>query len=300
MKKVTIMRITLEKGFIDYEYTDRLSKDHHLSRVDLARVIDSSIAGFPGEFVIKRPKEVPSSLSHLSAKSKRYNPCQALQNEAAILEDCVHQHIITSFGKHEDAIGIELCLEYLPDKLHFYQGALKAEGVLHLIEQMSSALTYLHAKQYAHFDIKLGNIGLKGRTFKLLDFGIAKYVNNQGFTHPDKVTEGTVVISRTDPQKRTIYIAPEILKEYFYSTAADCYSLGVCLNGLCYDPEKNYYYFKPFDQFTEQEKPRNSFEAFLNGAIKQLLEEDPIKRMTAQQLLNDTKMYRELTSAEFS
>lgn len=90
---------------------------------------------------------------------------------------------------------------------------------IHIIYQIVKGLDYLHKRRIIHRDLKLENILYKRLSdqsyeIKIIDFGIARSGNGKTFL-------GTEVT-----------MAPEIIlkeKEEEYSSAADIWSLGVCI-----------------------------------------------------------------------
>lgn len=101
------------------------------------------------------------------------------------------------------------------------QGALPKERVLHLYQQICSAVAHAHEERIIHCDLKPGNImvQIKGGTehLKILDFGIARVL-----THTAKTV--------TRPMGTLQYAAPEQLNEGDrIDERADIYSLGVML-----------------------------------------------------------------------
>ncbi|MCA9565561.1 MAG: serine/threonine protein kinase, partial [Myxococcales bacterium] len=78
-------------------------------------------------------------------------------------------------------------------------------------------LSYAHAKGLVHHDIKSGNIMLtKTRELKLMDFGLAKFVEESRADHTQAI--GT-----------PYYISPEQILGEALDGRSDIYSLGVTL-----------------------------------------------------------------------
>jgi eukaryotic-like serine/threonine-protein kinase len=93
---------------------------------------------------------------------------------------------------------------------------------LELFQKACSAISYAHANLIVHRDIKPSNIIVTADgTPKLLDFGIAKLLDNE--------TENTATQARIFTPE---YASPEQIKGLPITTATDVYSLGVVLYQL--------------------------------------------------------------------
>ncbi|MFQ3582915.1 MAG: serine/threonine-protein kinase [Chloracidobacterium sp.] len=101
-------------------------------------------------------------------------------------------------------------------------GQMSAQRCLEIILPVASVLVEAHAMHIVHRDIKPDNIFLHrpptGEVVKLLDFGLAKLMGEDGF-HPE-ATRGLIVGT---PK----YMPPERLSFLPYDGRADIYSLGV-------------------------------------------------------------------------
>jgi uncharacterized protein (TIGR02145 family) len=124
-----------------------------------------------------------------------------------------------------DFVAIEL--EYIEgETLKQYlerKGALPDTEIERLIEQMWSAVSYIHQKGFVHRDIKPSNFMLTSSgVIKLTDFGIAK---NMDGTNSDYTGTGTGMVLGTPK-----YMSPEQVRNTKDVNAqSDIYSLGVVL-----------------------------------------------------------------------
>jgi uncharacterized protein (TIGR02145 family) len=103
------------------------------------------------------------------------------------------------------------------------KGALPDTEIERLIEQMWSAVSYIHQKGFVHRDIKPSNFMLTSSgVIKLTDFGIAK---NMDGTNSDYTGTGTGMLLGTPK-----YMSPEQVRNTRDVNAqSDIYSLGVVL-----------------------------------------------------------------------
>jgi len=97
-----------------------------------------------------------------------------------------HPNIVTIFdsGLHEDLAFI--AMEYVdgPTLQHLLAAPERMDrrDVLHILQQVATALDYAHETGVVHRDIKPSNIMLHGKTVKITDFGIAKVTHTQQYT----------------------------------------------------------------------------------------------------------------------
>ncbi|WP_293226753.1 MULTISPECIES: serine/threonine-protein kinase [unclassified Microcoleus] len=149
-------------------------------------------------------------------------------NEALSLARCSHPHVVQVYEVFPEMAGnIELwCMvmelidgtnlaEYLEDN-----GILSEAKALPIIQQVGSALSFVHQKKFTHLDIKPQNVMLRKRGFEavLIDFGLARQV-----TAPGKL--------RTNSNSGTECYAPIELLEKRAELGAytDVYSLAATL-----------------------------------------------------------------------
>lgn len=101
------------------------------------------------------------------------------------------------------------------------EGALDPRDALTIFVQVCRGVVALHERRVVHFDLKPGNVFLRGDVAKVGDYGLAKLLADG---------RQTLSMGRGTPQ----YMAPEILRSRA-DLRADVYSLGVvlyeCLTG---------------------------------------------------------------------
>jgi serine/threonine protein kinase len=150
--------------------------------------------------------------------------------------------------------------------------------------RVTCAIRDLHAASIWHRDIKLENILVFSENFedkdsvKLADFGFARRFEKGGECQDEWV--GSVR-----------YAAPELFKHISYTEKADIWSLGITLFAALtqtfpYDIEtqaKDVLSGLPF-LFCRPEMQRLSFP--LKNLMRKMLELDPEKRLSAEQVLN--------------
>eukprot|EP01132_Coremiostelium_polycephalum_P005918 gene5918-7367_t len=218
----------------------------------------------------------------------------ALMDEVNILMGLNHPNIIHIQEIFDTTktlyLVLELveCGELLNDILSnaFYPEA-KAKA---FFKQIVNGVLYLHNQGIAHRDLKPENILLKNKkpdapdSIKLSDFGLSRTIGEGSFM---KTMCGT-------PQ----YLAPEILTNGAngasgYGKEVDCWSLGAILYVmLCgyppFDESKDISIFEQIRggiyEFSEDDWSGVSEEA--KDLIKRLLNVNPSKRYTCQQILN--------------
>ena len=151
------------------------------------------------------------------------------ETERKVLAQLKHPHVAQIFdgGIHDGRPYV--VLEYLEGKSiteHCEKQQLDLEGRLGLFLDVCAAVTHAHRHLVVHRDLKPSNILVTTEDgVKLLDFGIAKLLAQQGtndlLTAP-KTRTGLLLLT---PE----YAAPEQLRSEPITTATDVYGLGLVL-----------------------------------------------------------------------
>lgn len=111
---------------------------------------------------------------------QRLQIIQRLQNEARILQNFPHPHILSIFADMTDRNPPCLITEWVPDgslqQRLMAQGPMPLDQALPIARQILDALTYLHDNGVIHRDIKPDNVLMRTPTHAVLcDFGIAHF-----------------------------------------------------------------------------------------------------------------------------
>ena len=107
-------------------------------------------------------------------------------------------------------------------------GQLKLGEVLRLAAQIASALSEAHAHGIIHRDIKPSNIMVTaGGQAKVLDFGLAKLVQQQGPAHADELSSNSLKLGFIPGTGA--FMSPEQMRGERLDYRTDIFSLGVVL-----------------------------------------------------------------------
>lgn len=151
-----------------------------------------------------------------------------LRDEAEHLAGLNHPNIVAFKNYHIDENGnIYLIMEYaegsnLEEYIRSINGLVVEERIFPLFGPILDAVGYAHKKNILHRDIKPANVVITTEgTPKILDFGIAKIINNAGDEDDDKFIMGT-----------PSYMSPEQVRGEHLDQRSDIYSLGVLLHQM--------------------------------------------------------------------
>ncbi|KAH0561961.1 hypothetical protein GP486_003333 [Trichoglossum hirsutum] len=159
--------------------------------------------------------------------SERERVLASIQNEVRIAKSVRHRHVVRLIetylcGKKYAMIMTPAAEENLREYLSRVDGSLLDPGVQELRERIPpwfrclvSAVTYLHAQDIRHRDIKPLNILIRNGNILLTDFGAAMRL------------PGETIPVETGTRGTKKYCAPEMAKGYRSGRPADIYSLGV-------------------------------------------------------------------------
>jgi serine/threonine protein kinase len=148
----------------------------------------------------------------------------ALHKEFVIGYQLEHPNICHILGwEHLERLGNCILMEYIDGitlKELISHNLLTRDLAYKIIEELCSALSYMHSKQVVHRDLKPSNILIthNGNNLKLIDFGLSDCDDFSILKQP----AGT-----------RYYLAPEVLEEgHSLDLRIDIYSLGVILGEM--------------------------------------------------------------------
>lgn len=146
---------------------------------------------------------------------------ERFRQEAKVQASLIHPNIISLFNYFQEDANYCMVMEYADGetlkKIIADKGPIPEQRAIWILNQILEALAFAHKRGIIHRDIKPGNILLtKDDTVKILDFGIAKILQDKGIT-------------KTGTKMGTIYyMSPEQIKAVKdIDHRTDIYSLGV-------------------------------------------------------------------------
>ena len=129
-------------------------------------------------------------------------------------------------------IVMELCEGgTLKDKINSNSISRPAEP-LQILQQICSALAYIHDKGRIHRDLKPANIFLQKEKIKIADFGLVTERGKQqekDSNSQEKEKDSTSQEQKTTGVGTRVYMAPEVEERNDYDSKADIFSLGIIL-----------------------------------------------------------------------
>jgi eukaryotic-like serine/threonine-protein kinase len=210
-----------------------LNSDHYIGRqVGTYRI--TKVLGYGGMGAVYEAvrddgqfqKRVAIKLVRPAAYSKEL--IERFQQERRALARLEHPNIATLVDGGTTDEGVPyFVMEFvdgIPLDEYCEEKKLSVADRLDLFRLVCAAVQYAHQNLLVHRDIKPGNILVTPNgTPKLLDFGIAKFLNEAHQTEPSEVTRVGLRFITLE------YASPEQIKGEPVTTTSDVYSLGVLL-----------------------------------------------------------------------
>ncbi len=158
---------------------------------------------------------------------------QRFLREAKLASALDHPNICTIYEIAEADKQYFIAMQYLPGKtLKKLIGnkAFSLESTLSIGLQIADALAAAHAKGIVHRDIKSSNIIITPRgQAKVLDFGLAKLLNEKGRNHDSGSLHHDELTKLGSPLGTPTYMSPEQARGERVDHRSDIYSFGVVL-----------------------------------------------------------------------
>ncbi|HEX8140555.1 MAG TPA: tetratricopeptide repeat protein [Pyrinomonadaceae bacterium] len=177
------------------------------------------------------------ALKFLNETSDNHHYRARFLREARAISALSHPHIATiyDYGETQDGhpfIVMELVTgQTLGDIL--YESGLTLGRALEIIEQVAEALAEAHGRGIIHRDIKPSNVLINTRgQVKVLDFGLAKQINEDEETAEADPDANTMLATRTHSDVvvgTPLYLSPEQAKSAAVDARSDLFALGALL-----------------------------------------------------------------------
>ncbi|MGI9108104.1 MAG: serine/threonine protein kinase, partial [Pyrinomonadaceae bacterium] len=162
--------------------------------------------------------------------TSRESNLKRFEREAQLASSLDHPNICIIYGLHEEKGLHFITMQYIDGKnvRQIVNGRpLELRSALSIAVQVTDALAAAHARGVIHRDIKAGNVMVtKNGTAKVLDFGLAKLLDERGSSGSKSdvhLTEMGV------PYGTATYAAPEQATGAHVDHRADIFSTGVLL-----------------------------------------------------------------------
>ena len=174
-------------------------------------------------------KAIPEVFAHDPQRRERF------RREAIAASALNHPNICTIFDLASAGDQHFIVMEYVDGKtLHqaLSKGPLTLAQALPIALQIAAALTEAHRRGILHRDIKANNILLTpGNTVKVLDFGLAKWIAQEGSDEPADAMARKLTLDGTTIGTLP-YMSPEQLLGKPLDGRSDIFSFGVLLSEM--------------------------------------------------------------------
>ncbi len=176
---------------------------------------------------LNRPVAVKLISNYHAAEEER---SKRFQQEALAASALNHPNILTIYEIGEAAGKSFIATEFVDGPTlssRIEEGSISIDDALNIAIQVASALTAAHAAGIIHRDIKPANVIVrKDGLIKVLDFGIAKYIQAGG-EDPEK--EAAFLTTPGAVMGTAAYMSPEQARGITIDTRTDLWSVGVVL-----------------------------------------------------------------------
>ena len=145
------------------------------------------------------------------------------RTEAIALAKLENKNIVSVYALRETDNGLFMVMEYVDAKTVSEwlkeKGVLSVDETIKVIRQLLNAINHAHKVGVIHRDIKPNNILLcEDGTVKVMDFGLAKLIQEHGEQSTVTQTAGTLY-----------YMSPEQIKGSKIDNRTDIYSIGMTI-----------------------------------------------------------------------
>lgn len=210
-----------------------------------------------------------------------------MSQEISIHRSIKNRHIVEFYSYFEDKehiyIILEICNKRSLMEMHKRRKTITEPEVRYFTKQIALGCKFLHDNRIVHRDLKLGNLFINDfMEVKVGDFGLATRIGSHG--------ERKMTLCGTPN-----YIAPEVLTKKGHSYEVDVWSLGCIVYTLLVgkppfetnDLKETYRKIRHNDYSVPSHIPPDA-----KVFIDKMLQSNPEKRPTMQQILDDPYLVR--------
>jgi serine/threonine-protein kinase len=239
-------------------------------------------------------REVAIKTIHLDKQEAE--AVERFRREAKAAGNLSHPNIITIYDAGEDKGVFYIAMELLSGETLqqiLAKGAMRVGEMIRIIEQVSAALDYAHARHVVHRDIKPANIMISGGHVKVMDFGVAKIASTMA-TATNRVV-GT-----------PSYMSPEQIGGGAIDGRSDIFSMGAMLYEMAAGtrPFRGENIAAVMFQIMRADPApltdvNPSIPSGLNAVVRKALAKEPIARyQTGSELIADLRSFEALGTKE--
>ena len=168
-------------------------------------------------------KVLPPQLSNDPSLQRRF------LGEARTISALQHPHICTLFDVGSQDGRDYLVMEYLEGESlaeRLVRGPLSSDQTLRAAIEIAEALQEAHRQEFIHRDLKPANVMLTNLGAKLMDFGLAKLLDQEAPNAGDSQTASSVI---TGVVGTAAYMSPEQALGQHADQRSDLFSFGIVL-----------------------------------------------------------------------
>ena len=283
--------------FDESELYDDKEMGENLEDFEILQILGKGSYGFVAKIRSLKNKKIYAmkqiDLSLLGSEKER----QLCKQEILLLQQLDHPNINKYYKSFINNNCLYIIMEFMDNgdisgfiSAHKkFKKAVREEEVWNILLQCMNALSYIHKKKIIHRDIKPANLFMTNdKTIKIGDFGVsAKVQSLQTSVRGENFFSGTIVGT-------PLFMSPEMLNNYEYDQKTDVYSMGCAIFELCY--------FQPPRKAAPSENPglivfndlpivenKNFYSQQLKNIIYEMIERDPDKRPTSQEICDKVR-----------
>jgi serine/threonine protein kinase len=171
-------------------------------------------------------KILPANASGSASRRARF------KREAEAISRLAHGNICAVYDAGEQDGIAYLVMEYIPGEsleTRLLGGALPWTTAVQIAIQIAAAIDAAHRNGIVHRDLKPANVMLTGNRVKLLDFGVAKIVEDADAEPASDVLTAGTLTAEHQVVGTVNYMAPEQLERRAVDGRADIFALGAVL-----------------------------------------------------------------------